>query len=162
MKNLKQTIDESILLEENLSTLYMVYASFFEEDSAFWKKLSEEEVRHAEIIAKAGKIEIHPDGVISAMLYTMLQDISEDNNNINTMIDKYQHHPPSREDAFNTALSFEKSATEIHFQKFMAKHSENILFQLFQKLNAEDKDHLVRIRDYMNENGIHISRNSDS
>ena len=62
-KHLKQTIDESIQLELNISELYMIFNQAHTEDADFWRKLAEEELNHAEIVRKAGRIEILPDGI---------------------------------------------------------------------------------------------------
>ncbi|MFC1538304.1 rubrerythrin family protein [Candidatus Latescibacterota bacterium] len=153
-KHLKQTIDESIQLELNISDLYTIFNQVFREDAYFWWTLSEEEERHAELIRKAGRIEILPDGIASEMLCPELQDIIDTNNKIVSFIDKYKLNPPSREEAFNVALEIEQSAGEMHFQEFMENSSDNILFQLFQKLNKDDKDHYARISSYMEEHGI--------
>ncbi|MFC1651148.1 rubrerythrin family protein [Candidatus Latescibacterota bacterium] len=154
LKHLKHTIDESIQLELNISELYMIFNQAFEEDAYFWCELSEEELNHAELIRKAGKIEILPDGIVPELLHSILQDIIEENKRIVSFIDKYKLNPPSREDAFKVALEIEDSAIEMHFQEFMESHSDSVLFQLFQKLNADDKDHYIRIRRYMIEHGI--------
>ena len=151
---LKQIIDESVQLELNLAELYKIFNQAFREDAYFWLTLSEEEERHATLIRKAGKIEIQPDGILTEMLHTTLQELIDGNKKIVSFIVKYKSKPPSREEAFNVALEFEESAGEIHYQKFMEKHSDKILYQLFQKLNKEDKDHIARLRSYMNEQGI--------
>ena len=45
---------------------------------------------------------------------------------------------------------------EIHFQEFMEKEADSRYVELFQKMNAYDKDHESRIRAYMDDNGIQI------
>ncbi|MFC1551601.1 rubrerythrin family protein [Candidatus Latescibacterota bacterium] len=154
IKHLKQTIDESINLELNISELYLIFNHAFQEDAYFWWELSEEELNHAELIRKAGRIDILPDGILSELLHSILQDLIDDNIEVISFINKYKLKAPSREEAFSVALEIEKSASEKHFQKFMANYSDNVLFQLFQKLNKDDKDHYDRIHSYMIEHGI--------
>ena len=63
----------------------------------------------------------------------------------------------SREEAFNAALRIEPSAGEIHYQKVMEKEADSHYVELFQKINAYDKDHERRIRVYMEAHGIQMS-----
>ncbi|MFC1490940.1 rubrerythrin family protein [Candidatus Latescibacterota bacterium] len=154
VKHIKQTIDESINLELNISELYLIFNNAFQEDANFWWELSEEELNHAELVRKAGRIDILPDGIVSELLHSILQDLIDDNIEVISLINKYKLTAPSREEAFNVALDVERSASEMHFQKFMENYSDNVLFQLFQKLNKDDKDHYARINTYMKEHGI--------
>jgi len=154
-KKLEQIFYESIQLELNVAELYKIFNQAFQEDADFWWTLSEEEERHAELIRKAGKIEILPDNIVTEILHTNLQDIIDVNKKIASLIVKYKSNSPSRETAFNVACEVEQSAGELHFQEFMEKSHDNILFQLFQKLNADDKDHFKRLRSYMDEHGIY-------
>ena len=76
------------------------------------------------------------------------------------MIEGFRNKPPSREEAFNTALRVEKSAGEIHFQRAMAKEADSDIMELFQQLNKDDMDHADRIRAYMQQQGIQIEKTS--
>ena len=157
---LRQIVDESIMLELNVAELYKIFNQAFPEDAVFWWKLFEEEENHATLIRKAGAIEIQHDGILTKMLPLTLQEIKEANKEIVSFIVEYESNPPSRETAFNVALEIENSAGEVYFQRFINKKTDNILIQLFQKLNNEDKDHVARLLSYMEEHGIKILKDT--
>ncbi|MFC1539425.1 rubrerythrin family protein [Candidatus Latescibacterota bacterium] len=154
IKHLKQTIDESIQLELNISELYLIFNQAFREDAYFWWTLIEEEKNHANLIRKVGGLDFLTNEIIAEMLPAKLQKIRKANEKLSSCIDEYKSNPPSRDEAFNIALEFEESAVEIHYQKFMNINVDDMLTHTFQKLNADDKDHYTRIRSYMKEHGI--------
>ena len=157
MKNkLKKHIDESIKLELNVAELYKIFNQLFPEDAYFWWKLYEEEQNHANLIRKVGELNFLTNKIIMEMLPTKLIEIKEANQKIISFIKKYKSKPPSRQEAFNVALEIEQSASEMHYQVFMKKESDNIIAQTFQKLNNDDIDHFERIRSYMNKRGMKI------
>ena len=66
---LEKIIDESILLELNISELYKVFNQAFPEDAYFWWQLSEEEENHAALIRDTVKINVETFEVLSDMFY---------------------------------------------------------------------------------------------
>lgn len=149
-----QLAEESIQLELNVAKLYQIFRSTFPDDASFWNDLILEEDRHAALIQSL-KDTIEPAGIlIDTLLSESIQEIKDANNKIISLITKYKDTPPSREEAFRTALKLEQSAGEIHFQKFMEKESGSEFEKIFQKLNSYDKDHAMRIREYMESHGI--------
>ncbi len=151
-----QLIHESIQLELNVAELYKIFNKLFPEDAYFWWKLSEEETNHAYLIRKVGELDFLTKNIIEEMLPRKLIEIREANQKISSYIDEYKLNPPSREEAFYVALEIEQSVSEMHYQRFMEKESEDIITQTFQKLNNYEKDHFERLRSYMNEHGITI------
>ncbi len=59
--------------------------------------------------------------------------------------------------AFGTALMNEKLAGGIHFQQFMENDAGSHRAELFEKIDAYDRDHERRMRMYMEAYGIQIS-----
>ncbi|MFC1552529.1 hypothetical protein ACFL6P_08205 [Candidatus Latescibacterota bacterium] len=159
-KQLKLLIEESIKLELNVAELYKFFNQAFREDAYFWWTLIEEEKNHANLIRKIGELDFLTNEIIAEIIPAKLQTISEANEKLSSCVDEYKTNPPSREEAFNVALKFEKSAVEIHYQKFMNKNVDDMLTQTFQNLNDGDKDHIKRLRSYMEEHGITILKDS--
>ena len=151
--NLIKLAEEAMRLEYNVSKLYMIFRDAYPEDTAFWWQLVIEESNHAALI-KSGRdyfmpVMDFPDGIFPAM-----EDMREANKELESLLEKYEADPPSREIAFNVALKTEMSAGELHFQQTMTKSADSKILELFQKLNQDDKDHAKRIRAYMEENQI--------
>ena len=158
-KLLKRIIQESVRLELNVAELYKVFNSLFTEDAYFWWTLFEEEENHAALIEHAAKIRSMSDDILSEMLAPSLEKLKETNLNILALAAEYCSKPPDRVTAFNVALKVELSAGELHFQKFMNRQNEDdIIVQLFQRLNKDDKDHASRLLEYMSEHDIKTSK----
>lgn len=156
--DLSGLFDEAINLELNAAKLYEFFKEIFPDDAIFWGQLVVEEKNHASLL-QDGKDRFYPLGKFpSDILPSSITSLTWANRGIVTFIDKYKERHPSREEAFNTALSLEFSAGEVHFQEFMEKESEIKVEEIFQELNREDKDHAKRIRSYMESHGINIEK----
>ena len=88
------------------------------------------------------------------MLSHNLQKLKDTNEDLQFLLTEFEITPPSRAEAFNTALNIENSAGELHFQHFQEKKHLSNFDEIFQQLNEEDKNHAERILAYMRENGI--------
>ena len=82
------------------------------------------------------------------------EKIHETNHSILCKLEEYQKEGPTRQEAFTHALSLENSSGELHFESYMNELHESRVENIFQKLNGEDKNHALRIMDYMILNGI--------
>ena len=153
-KELTQLFDESIRLELNVAALYKIFGAAFPDDSFFWRRLAMEEENYAGLL-KSGKNRFEPLGKFPLeILPSSTEELESVNSSIKNMIKKYEKTPPSREEAFNLALELEQSAGELHFQQFMEKESPSELEKIFQRLNRDDKDHIEKIRLYMEAHDI--------
>lgn len=152
--HLKELIDESIDLESNVAELYLLFQANFPEDQDFWWALALEEKNHAALV-RSLKEHFLPVGKIPGeLLADSLETVRETNRLIRGLLDKYRQTPPSREEAFRTACRLEDGAAEVHFQDFMSKEGGSELDRIFQRLNADDKDHGQKLRDYMKDRGF--------
>ncbi len=155
-KELSKIIDESIMLELNVSELYTIFSSAFSEHAGFWWKLALEEKNHAALI-RSGIEHYEPVNKFPTDLISSKLSVLEDTNTkIVLLVKEYTSNTPSEEEAFNIALEFEQSAGEIHYQTFMKKGEAETISRIFEKLNGDDKDHANRIRTYMNNHNINI------
>ncbi|THB70470.1 MAG: rubrerythrin family protein [Gammaproteobacteria bacterium] len=154
---LKELIEASIQLELNVSELYTIFYKVFSQDSEFWWRLVLEEKNHAALF-KSG---IESGEVFSKfpenLVIQELDILNSENANLRKLIDDYNLMPPTRDYAFNLALEIENSAVEIHFQQFMEEENNSVIDKIFQELNKADKDHVQRIFNYMQENGIPVT-----
>ncbi len=153
-KQLSELIDESINLELNISRVYELFSKSFPEDSDFWSKLVVEEKNHACLLESAKKTLRSVDLFPSKLLFPSLEMLIDTNNKLHLSIKEYKGNPPSREAAFYKAIDIELSAGEIHFQHAMKHLPSDEMMYTIQKLNVDDKDHIVRIRAYMHDNSI--------
>lgn len=153
----KQFLDESIQLELNVSDLYQLFYVKFPEDSEFWWQLSLEEVNHAALIRSINDLflpeKILPQGIIE----NQISEIHQLNYSIRERISHYKMNTPSRFEAFNYAHELEISAGEAHYEMFMNENPGSNVEKIFQKLNGQDKNHSVRIAEYMKLNKIAAS-----
>lgn len=156
--DLTELFDESIRLELNAARLYDFFRELFREDAIFWGQLAEEEKNHAALL-QDGRDRFYPIGKFPVhILPSSITSIVWANRGIVTLLDKYRERHPTREEAFNTALSLEQSAGEVHYQEFMEKGSSSRVEEIFKDLNRNDKDHALRIRSYMEEHNIIIEK----
>lgn len=155
MKNeIDQFLDQTIKLELNVSELYQLFYIKFPEDSQFWWNLSMEEVNHASLIRSINDL-IFPEGMFQMdNIEAETEKIKEVNHSILCKIEEYRNEKPTRYEAFHYALSLENSSGELHFELYMNESHESRVAKIFQKLNGEDKNHALRIMDYMILNDI--------
>jgi hypothetical protein len=153
-EDIKQFLDESIQLELNISDLYQLFYIKFTENSQFWWNLSLEEINHAALIRSINDLflpeKILPTGVIQIQTAEMHQV----NGSIRERISFYKTDTPSKYEAFNYAFELENTIGEIHYEIFMNDHPESVVEKIFQKLNGQDKNHALRIDNYMKLNNI--------
>ena len=152
--NLQRLIDESINLEHNVSELYLYFSKIFPDHAPFWKKLSDEEINHANLI-KFAKQELAEYGLFPFEILTKNIDILlETINDISQFITSH----PSVESAFAFATKIEESAAEMHFQNTVKAKPKSLELKLFTELCGNDKDHASRIRKYAKAKGIDYRR----
>jgi len=156
--DLSELFDEAIKIELNASKLYELFQEVFPDDALFWGQLVVEEKNHAALL-RDGRDRFQPIGKFPVeILPASITSLVWANRGIVTLVDKYRERHPSREEAFNTALSLEQSAGEAHFQQFMEKDSVSKIEGIFKDLNRDDKDHALRIRSYMENHGIKVEK----
>ena len=155
-EDLTALIKESINLELNVAELYLFFYHSFPEDSAFWWKLTVEEEHHAALLRSGEELYLPRNKFPRNLLHGLLQDLINKNRELNALIEEYERNPPSREEAFNIALSIENSAYELHFQKFMSREPSSRMEEIFQELNRDDKNHAEKISLYMQLNNIRL------
>jgi len=147
--HLNELIDESIRLELNVADLYLCFQAAFPADADFWWALALEEKNHAALV-RSLREHFLPAGLVPKdLLASSLETVRETNREIRGLLAKYRRVPPTREEAFRTACQLEEGAAEIHFQEFMDREGSSELERIFQRLNADDKDHLKKLRAYL-------------
>lgn len=151
---IKEFLDESILLELNMSDLYRHLSIKLPADSEFWWTLSQEEVNHASLIRSINDIFLPENILPQDSIIDQTELIRKTNMLIIQKIEQFRENFPSREEAFSFVYVLETSAGEIHYQKMMTAKVESVVQKVFQKLNGEDKNHASRIANYMKSNNI--------
>ena len=155
--NFQEILDESIQLELNVADLYMLFFEQFPVDSDFWWKLVIEEKNHAALLKSIRDIFMDVTGIPEDIFAESVEDVRKANSAVGELTENYRKSRPTREEAFNAALSLEETAGELHFQGFMTGNAHDKISQVFKQLNGEDKDHARRLREYMDESGISIT-----
>lgn len=155
-KEASSLIYESIRLELNASRLYQIFYNLFPVDSQFWWKMMIEEKGHAALL-ETGKDDFFPMGKFPvSILAESLSEVEEANSSIEKLIEEFEKKPPSREEAFKAAHDLENAAGEVHFQRFVDGKSPTKMESVFQKLIREDKNHELKLEEYMRKNNIQI------
>lgn len=152
---LKKLAVEAINLELYAGELYTIFSGICPTDSNFWRQLAEEESNHATLIQNGLQYFFNPDLFSEEMLDKNLENVRAINQKLKKSIDQYTTKPPSREMAFAMALEVEHSAIEAHYQNMITCEDVPKEYELLQRLNSYDKDHVKRIQAYMKEKGIH-------
>jgi len=154
MHDFSEIIEESIELELNAASLYLIFHFALPEDAAFWWQLHKEERNHASLLSSLKETflpaDLYPDGFV----LPSLDLLRSANAKLTDLIEQYRADPPERRVACELALQVEHLAGEIHFQQFAAKQPESKLEEAFHNLIGSDKDHIQKILNYMRENGI--------
>lgn len=134
--------------ELNISALYSIYAQKFPEKQAFWERLSNEEISHANSIRNE-KITIDAivetkftHGVVNYIMSFVLEEIK-----------KTKREEITHQDALHTALRIERSMLEKKCFDIFTPTNETIK-KIFLKLNAETEHHIQVLLAEMRENNF--------
>lgn len=153
--HLTEHLDQSIELELGAARLYTFFHDLFPEDEDFWWQLAIEERNHAALLRNEKKtLPSHGENLPEDLLAEDLEALRSANRKLADLLERYKASAPSRQEAFQTALTLENSVGEAHFQEFMNRKSCSLPDELLRQLNQEDKDHERRIRNYMREHDI--------
>jgi rubrerythrin len=147
-----EIIEESIQLELNVAELYRIFQEGFPEDAGFWQELHREEKSHASLLRTARDSFIKRGNFPSNLVADSLETLKASNAVVERLARKYAQALPSRREACETAIQVEESAGESHYLDFMEKAPGNSLDTVFQLLNRDDKNHAMRIREYLDRN----------
>ncbi len=147
-------IEEAIRLELNVSELYLIFHSSFNEDSNFWWTLAIEEKNHAALLKNLESFVSNKSELLTHISRISFTDLQEINIRLKKLILEYKESPPTREEALKLAYSLEISAGESHFQEFADDKSDSKISKIFNQLNKSDVDHARRIKDYMQTHGM--------
>ena len=145
-KKEKELLEEARQLELKMADLYFFYHEKFMEDKDFWLQMAKEEVEHAALLEVAGDFF---DKFPKELILDNLDTIKSANKKIKDTIEKYKIKLPAREEVYKFAIDMENSAYELHYQKLATEQSSEEKVGTFQKLNASDKDHAIRIQDLL-------------
>jgi len=143
-----ELLKKSISLEKRIGQLYTLFAQYYEEDNLFWKDLAEEENKHARTL-EGLQPWLNMGANLDDYILQNLNELTEKNISLKKVIQFALDEPPTREMAFNVALKIELTASELHYQKIITKHTDDKLLQSMQELCGADKDHAKRIRKMM-------------
>jgi rubrerythrin len=155
-KEIDILLDKSIQLEKLVAKLYQLFADRFPQDAPFWQQLCEEEKQHAALLDSIRSSLATINNAASAMVASSTGDLRTGIDELATFTEKFRHAGVSRETAFHTAIGVEESAGEIHYQEFMDSNPKAPVDDIFRQLNKDDKDHVERIRSYMEDNNISL------
>ena len=145
----KELLDEAIKIEKNMSKLYSLYEETFSDDARFWRELVKEEIEHAALLEVAEAFEdIMPEALVHEQ---HLDEMRKTNKEIETTIEKYRKEQPSKEEAYQFAYDCEEQAFELHYQEVVTGSEASEATKRFNKLNADDKDHALRIKELMDQ-----------
>jgi len=141
-------IDEAILLELQVSRLYLLFHESFPEDAEFWWQLAIEEKNHAALLKTVKKMKESRISIPAEILPPRISELSQTNHRLEQYMEEFHEHP-DRNRAFRVALELENSAGELHYEGYMKSTGNDALGKVFKKLNGDDNSHAERIKTYM-------------
>ncbi|MBN1675875.1 MAG: hypothetical protein JXR37_32830 [Kiritimatiellae bacterium] len=151
---LKVLCDESVAFEKNMAALYKLYAALYRDDAGFWQELQIEEEQHVSIVTNLYET-YAPLGLFPTnLLDTDLGRLRAANRQVEFALARFNGRPPSKHEAYAFAVRMEESSGEMYYREAMIKDSNDEILDLVQQVNNNDKNHAVRIRDFMAEKGI--------
>ena len=153
MANLDSLLLEAIRLELLVGELYLLFHRQHPEDERFWWELALEEENHAALLKTVRQMSDVQVSIPSDLLPENLKLLKESCAMVQAYITSFQK-TPDRDRSFQTALSIENSAGELHYNSFMKEAPDLEVSKVFKKLNGSDLDHAERIREYMKKNQI--------
>jgi rubrerythrin len=153
-EKLVELLNQTIELERNAGRIYLSFSEQFPDDHAFWWQIGMEEENHASLI-RSGRDYFLSKNLFPVDLVCKHMNLLEDvNKKLIAFYEKNKKEPVTRDVACNFALWIETSAGEFHFQSAISKVADSRALDMFQKLNKDDKDHALRLKIFMQKNGI--------
>ncbi len=146
---LEEMLREAGALEVLAADLYLVFCQKFPEDREFWWQLVLEEQNHAALFEAARESFLPVDKVPLDLVPQSLEILREATGHLRTVVEQWKESDYTREQAFETALTLERSAAELHLQEFARKQPSNKLQEVFQRLIDDDRRHGDRIEAYL-------------
>lgn len=138
-------LDEAIAVELNMMKLYLLYSTLYKGNRDFWMQLAKEEKHHSVILELAEEF-FKSDNFPEDIVYEHLQEMKDINKSISGVIEKVKAYPFSEKEACETAIKFETSSFELHYQNLLQKKIKGAE-KVFNELNNGDKDHVRRIKE---------------
>ena len=148
-RQLIEVAEESIQIEMNVAALYLSFSEQLSADTDFWWQLHLEEKNHAMLIRAAADSFIKRGKFPTGLVNNYAEELRKTNTKIERMVHRYKTTPLTRCEACRIALQIEDDAGEIHYERFMEKEAEGTLNAVLQKLNRDDKEHGIRIRQHL-------------
>ncbi|MDD5070060.1 MAG: ferritin family protein [Candidatus Omnitrophica bacterium] len=134
----RQRIETYIELELQMSALYRLYQKLFPQDAEFWKRMAEEELRHAKVLEALftfpDKFPENLDDVDLANLNLTVREIKE-------IIAGYKKNRPTRFEAYKKAIYVENVSGELHYRQVANQKNDPQETECFRLLNGGDKVH---------------------
>jgi hypothetical protein len=137
IENLEKIIDASVAHELLMSELYMVFHHLFPMDSSFWWGMVVEEKSHASFIENFGRILSDMGDVAEEVYLQHFAMLQSSNIFLKERIVDFRNTPPSREEAFSTALEIEGAQSEYRFQQAMMKQYPGEIIRMLQMINRK-------------------------
>ncbi len=155
-----ETIQEKIInglieFESSMSYLYSIFSKKYPKDQSFWKRLSDEEMKHSQILKKFKTLLSSDKDSFEEITALSIISLSINNSQLKSIINDFRNDK-SREDALKTAIKLENCSVEEHYRIVLNSNHNDEIRKVFQILTKEDKLHYQRIVDYFFKQNIHI------
>lgn len=148
-KQLHEILSGSIAIEKKLGSHYRNLCALFPEDHGFWCGLADEKDSHSENIRSSRNQFLHErlpdqkfDGEIEHSRRFALQ--------IDTVIEKYKHSPPTTVLALAQALELEMISGEFYLNFSSRLPFNNAVIDLLSYMIAENANYVRRLQEMIN------------
>jgi len=134
-------------LEKTISDLYKLYAEYFQEDSDFWYKLSDEELTHS-FIWKNGREDLLSKNLFPKILMKAnIKEIKKMTDKIKSIIKDFNKFCSDKIGCLEFALEIENGAIENDFQKACEEVNNDKATRIFKAMVNDEKNHAKRIEE---------------
>ncbi len=142
-------IDNLVLCEEAISTLYSVYAMSIPEMEEFWQDLSKKEKIHADLLRSMHK------QLAKGNIFQNIGRFESTNTDaflqkMNDSISDAKENPISQETAIKTALGIESSVLDAHFYDIVNSDASEYRI-IADRLSTDTHEHVKVVQDKLRE-----------
>ena len=148
----QELIKGCVAIEKTVALIYSQFMQLLQEEIDFWVNLYKDEIKHSLFLVEAGTMGLFSDLKDSEMLLT-IPLIHKTLSFAEKISARVQSTPVSLEDALKLALKLEESIVETFANDMIAVFSAGENVMSIQKMVAEERQHVDKIRNKMIEKG---------
>jgi len=152
--SVQAVVEEAILYEHNLASLYMIFSSSLSDDSDFWWGLSLSETQHANLLKASQRL--FGEEFARETLPADLGLLRASNQSLETTIDRFRNDPPQAEEALRIALGLEEDTNETTLHELLDIDPAKPAKDIVDRIQREETSHREQILEYAAGKGLSL------